>query len=114
MTNEEIIIIYKKVGIDAEFMKIQNEQNEFEDLIGGELDYIPYEEITIVARKNREHLKPNIYINTEFLSISSSIRGDVIIVCRENENFKSLTKEQAIKYREFLKRASFNLSLIHI
>ena len=97
MTNEEIIIIYKKVGIDAEFMKIQNEQNEFEDLIGGELDYIPYEEITIVARKNREHLKPNIYINTEFLSISSSIRGDVIIVCRENENFKSLTKEQAIK-----------------
>ena len=108
MTNEEIIIIYKKVGIDAEFMKIQNEQNEFEDLIGGELDYIPYEEITIVARKNREHLKPNIYINTEFLSISSSIRGDVIIVCRENENFKSLTKEQAIKYREFLKRASFN------
>ena len=97
MTNEEIIIIYKKVGIDAEFMKIQNEQNEFEDLIGGELDYIPYEEITIVARKNREHLKPNIYINTEFLSISSSIRGDVIIVCRENENFKSLTKEQAIE-----------------
>lgn len=108
MTNEEIIIIYKKVGTDAEFRKIKNEQKNFEDLIGGELDYIPYEDITIIARKNREHLKPNIYINTEFLSIGSSIRGDIIIVCRENENFKSLTKEQAIKYREFLKRASFN------
>ncbi len=108
MTNEEIIIIYKKVGTDAEFRKIKNEQKTFEDLIGGELDYIPYEDITIVARKTREHLKPNIYINTEFLSIGSSIRGDIVIVCRENETFKSLTKEQAIKYREFLKRASFN------
>lgn len=108
MTNEEIIIIYKKVGTDAEYMKIQNQQNTFEDLLGGKLDYISYEDITIIARKNREHLKPNIYINTEFFSIGSSIRGDVIIVCRENENFKSLTKEQAVKYREFLQRASFN------
>lgn len=108
MTNEEIIIIYKKVGTDAEFRKIKNEQKTFEGLIGGELDYIPYEDITIIARKNREHLKPNIYINTEFLSIGSSIRGDVVIVCRENKNLKSLSKEQAIKYREFLKRASFN------
>ena len=41
MTNEEIIIIYKKVGTDAEFRKIKNEQKTFEDLIGGELDYIP-------------------------------------------------------------------------
>lgn len=108
MTNEEIIIIYKKIGTDAEFRKIKNEQKSFKDLVGGELDYIPYEDITIIARKNREHLKPNIYINTEFLSIGSSIRGDVVIVCRENENLKSLSKEQAIKYREFLQRASFN------
>jgi len=85
MTNEEIIIIYKKVGTDAEFRKIKNEQKNFEDLIGGELDYIPYEDITIIARKNREHLKPNIYINTEFLSIGSSIRGDIVIVCREKK-----------------------------
>ena len=108
MTNEEIIIIYKRVGKDAEFMKVQNEQKYFKDLLGGELDYIHYEYITIIARKNREHLKPNIYINTEFLSIGSSIRGDIVIVCRENEKFKSLTKEQAVKYREFLQRASFN------
>lgn len=108
MTNEEIIIIYKKVGTDAEFKKITNKPKFFEDLIGGELDYIPYEDITIIAQKNREHLKPNIYINTEFLSIGSSVRGDVIVVCRENETFKSLSKKQATKYIEFLKRASFN------
>lgn len=108
MTNTEIIIIYKKVGTDAEFKKVTKNLDTFQDLVGGELDYIPYEDVTIIAQKNREHLKPNIYINTEFLSIGSSIRGDVIIVCKENEIFKSLTKEQAVKYREFLKRASFN------
>ena len=108
MTNKEIIIIYKKVGTDAELKKVQNEQKTFENLLGGKLDYIPYEDITIIAKKNRENLKPNIYINTEFLSIGSSIRGDVIIALKENDIFKSLTKEQAVKYVEFLKRASFN------
>ena len=108
MTNKEIIIIYKKVGKDAELKKVQNEQKNFEDLLSGELDYIPYEDIIIIARKNRNNLKPNIYINTKFLSIGSSIRGDVIIALKENDIFKSLTKEQAIKYVDFLKRASFN------
>lgn len=109
MTNNEIIIIYKKVGTDAELKKVQNEPKTFENLLGGELEYLPYEDITIIARKNRDNLKPNIYINTEFLSIGSSIRGDVIIALKkENDIFKSLTKEQAIKYVEFLKRASFN------
>ncbi len=108
MTNKEIIIIYKKVGTDAEFKKVTNNLDTFQDLVGGKLDYIPYKDVTIITRKKRENLKPNIYINTEFLSIGSSIRGDVIIVCKENETFKSLTKEQAIKYREFLQRASFN------
>lgn len=108
MTNNEIIIIYKKVGTDAELKKVQNEPKAFENLLGVELEYLPYEDITIIARKNRDSLKPNIYINTEFLSIGSSIRGDVIIALKENDIFKSLTKEQAIKYVEFLKRASFN------
>ena len=108
MSSKEIVIIYKEVGKDAEFKKVQNEQNTFENLIGGELDYIPYEDITILARKKQDNLRPNIYINTEFLSLGPSIRGNIIIVCRENETFKSLTKKQAIKYREFLKRASLN------
>ncbi len=108
MAKNEIVILYKEVGKNAEFKKVQNDQKIFEELIGGELDYIPYEAITIMARKDREHLKPNIYINTDFLSIGASIRGNVIIVCGKNGTFQSLTKEQAMKYREFLKRASFN------
>ncbi len=53
-------------------------------------------------------MQPNIYITTEFLSIGETIRGNIIVACRENDNFKSLSKEQAIKYAEFLKNASFH------
>lgn len=106
--NSEIIVIHQEVGKKAQLQKIKNEVCEFEKLIGGEIEIIPYDDVVIVCRKTRKNLKPNIYINTEFLSIGSSIRGDVIIVCRENETIKSLSKKQAMKYIEFLKRASFN------
>ena len=106
--NNEIVVIYKEVGKEAEFKKVKNDFEVFEALIGGELDYIPYEEIIIIARKNRKNLRANIYINTKFLSVGESIRGNIVIVCKENEKLKSLSKEQAIKYRKFLKQANFN------
>lgn len=75
---------------------------------GGNFDVILYEDIVILCASNRKILKPNIYINTKFLSIGETIRGSIIVACKENDNFKSLTKEQCIKYINFLKRASFN------
>lgn len=75
---------------------------------------IPYEDIVIICRKDRKNLKPNIYINTEFLSIGESIQGNIIITCKENEQFKSLTKEQAIKYFNFLRNTSFNYKIINM
>ena len=43
----EIVVIYKEVGKKPELKKIQNELNTFKNLIGGELDYIQYKDITI-------------------------------------------------------------------
>ena len=74
----------------------------------GEIELIPYDDVVIVCKKIRENLKPNIYITTKFLSIGETIRGNIIIVCKEFEKFKSLSKEQSIKYAEFLKNASFH------
>lgn len=79
---------------------------------GGNFDFIPYDDVVILCASNRKTLKPNIYINTKFLSIGETIRGNIIIVCKENDNFKSLTKEQCIKYIDFLKNASFNYNYI--
>lgn len=79
----------------------------------GKIDLVPYEDIVIVCRKDRKNLTPNIYVNTKFLSIGETIRGTIIIVCLKNNSFKSLTKEQAIKYIHFLKNASFHLNNIN-
>lgn len=69
---------------------------------------IPYKDIVFACRKYRQKLKPNIYINTKFLKVGESIRGNIFIVSYKNNSFISLTKEQANKYIDFLKNASFN------
>lgn len=74
----------------------------------GEIELIPYYDVVILCNKAQKNLKPNIYITKEFLSIGETIRGNIIIACKENNNFKTLSKEQVLKYTKFLKNASFH------
>lgn len=74
----------------------------------GEIELINYDDIVIICNKDRKNLRPNIYINTKFLGIGSTIRGDVIITSQNKGNLKTLTKSQAIKYIKLLDRISFH------
>lgn len=74
----------------------------------GKIEEIPYKDVVIICRKDRKNLKPNISITKDFLSIAETIQGNVIIVCKENKEFKSISKEQAVEYVYFLKNASFH------
>lgn len=74
----------------------------------GEICLIPYKDMAVVCKKYRKNLKSNIYINTKFLRVGESIRGNIIIASYKNKSFVSLTKEQAITYMNFLKDASFH------
>ena len=113
MNKEEILVIYKEVGKEPKLKKIQNELKDFENLIGGELDYIPYEDITIVARKDRKNLKSNIYINTTLLNIRErNIKGTILVTCKERQKFKTLNTEQVLKYMKFLKEEAFNYDFL--
>ena len=49
--NNEIVVIYKEVGKDAILKKIKNDIVILENLVGGKLDYLPYEEIIIIQIK---------------------------------------------------------------
>ena len=109
MNSKEIIVIYKEVGKQPIFQKIQNTIEIFEELLGGKVDILPFENIFIVCRKDRETLKPNVYINS-FGKVDSSIRGNLFIINKENDTFKSLSKVQAIKYSNLLIKESFNYS----
>lgn len=105
--SKEIIVIYKEVGEIPVLKKVTNSKETFELLVGGEIDILPYEDIFIICRKDGEKLKPNISVNTNYGKANFSIRGTVLIINKDNEEFKSLSKEQAIKYAKFLVMESF-------
>lgn len=100
--------MYKKVGKNPELKKIKNNIQEFEQILKGKITCIPYENIIIVCKECRKNLQPNIYINTKFLGLGETIRGDIIITARNEENFKTLSKEQVIENIKFLQNASFH------
>lgn len=104
----EIVVLYKEVGKKPKLKKIQNKLEVFEKLLGGELDYIQYKDITIIARKERKRLQPNFYLNSTMLNIRErNIRGNIIVTCNRNGEFKSLNKEQAMEYQIFLNEENF-------
>lgn len=102
--NNSIVIIYKEVGKEPTFRKVENSIKSFETILGGEIEVIPYDDIVIICRKNRDSLKANIYIN----NIGFSIRGNIILVKKVDDKFVSLNREQAIKYGVFITQQSFN------
>lgn len=102
--NNTIVIIYKEVGKDPIFRKVENSIKSFKTILGGEIEVIPYDDIVIICRKNRDSLKANIYIN----NIGFSIRGNIILVKKLDDKFVSLNREQAIKYGVFITQQSFN------
>lgn len=60
-----------------------------------------------MCKKNRDNLKPNISI-TKDLKIPETIKGNIFIVCKSNNDFKSISKEQAVEYVFFLENAKFH------
>lgn len=103
-----IIGLYKEVGKNPILKKVENTIEGFESLLEGEIDVIPYVDVFIICKKDRERLKANIYLNISFGRIDSNIRGNIFLVSNANDTFKSLTREQVIKYNHFLKVESFS------
>lgn len=75
--------------------------------MSGQIEEIVYRDIVIVCKKNRDNLKPNISI-TKDLKIPETIKGNIFIVCKSNNDFKSISKEQAVEYVFFLENAKFH------
>lgn len=103
-----LIGIFKDVGKEPEFIKINNSLERLKQLIGGDIETIKYQNFIIIYNKNNKNLIPNIWIDTGFLKLGTTIRGKVFIVkIDENGNLESLTKEQCLKCRDILVNKSF-------
>lgn len=107
METKKIIVIYKEVGKDPILMKLENNLESFQKQLGGEVEIISYEDIQIICKKERENLKPNIYINTNSERFNLSIKGNLLVTAKEENDFISLNKQQALKYTNFLIKESF-------
>ena len=109
MMGNFLIGIYKDVGKEPEFRKVRNTLEDLKELLGGEIDSIKYGNFIILYKKNSKNLIPNIWINTGFLKIGTTIRGKIFVVNKDEKGkFKSLEKYQAIKCRKLLIEKSFN------
>ena len=107
--SQYVVIVYKEVGKEPEYRKIENSIKSFENLLGGEITTIHFEDVEIVYKKDSNNLRPNIYIIPDFLSIGLSIRGNLFLINKNEKSiFTTLTKEHAIKWKEILIRKSFH------
>ena len=52
-------------------------------------------------------------INTKFLGLGETVRGNIIITAKNEQNFKTLSKEQVIENIRFLKNASFHYNSLN-
>lgn len=104
-----LIGVYKKVGKEPEFIKIENSLENLKELIGGNIETIKFKDFIIIYNRDNKNLIPNIWINTGFLKIGTTIRGNIFVVKIDEEGiFKSLNREQCYKCREILVNKSFN------
>ena len=104
-----LIGVYKDVGQEPKIIRIEDSLDNLKELIGGEIETIKYKEFIIIYNKNNKNLISNIWIDTGFLKLGTTIRGKVFILkINEEGTFKSLTEEQAYECKKMLINKSFN------
>lgn len=107
---KKIIVLYKKINKEPELIKIENNTEEFQKLVGEKIQVIPYEDILIICNEENQQLNktPNIMIDFQSVAGNLFIVGDDF----ENGSFKGLNKEQVVEYFNWLNRISVNYSHI--
>lgn len=107
---KKIIVLYKKINKEPELIKIENNTEEFQKLVGEKIQVIPYEDILIICNEENQRLNktPNIMIDFQSVAGNLFIVGDDF----ENGSFKGLNKEQVVNCFNWLNRISVNYSHI--
>lgn len=104
--NKKIRIIYKEVGKEPQIMFIDNTLEAKQKLVGGLIEVVPYEDVLIICNEEGKllNMPPNLVFEYDYIAGNCFVIGDDY----KNADFKSLTDEEILKYREDLKKRSFN------
>lgn len=103
--NKKIRILYKEVGKEPQIMFIENTLEEKQKLVGGLIEVVPYEDVLIICNEEGKllNMPPNLVFEYDYIAGNCFVIGDDY----KNADFKSLTDEEILKYREELKKRSF-------
>ena len=103
--NKKIRILYKEVGKEPQIMFIENTLEAKQKLVGGLIEVVPYEDVLIICNEEGKllNMPPNLVFEYDYIAGNCFVIGDDY----KNADFKSLTDEEILKYREDLKKYSF-------
>lgn len=104
--NKKIRILYKEVGKEPQIMFIDNTLEAKQKLVGGLIEVVPYDDVLIICNEEGKilNMPPNLVFEYDYIAGNCFVIGDDY----KNADFKSLTDEEILKYREDLKKSSFN------
>ena len=104
--NKKIRILYKEVGKEPQIMFIDNTLEVKQKLVGGLIEVVPYEDVLIICNEEGKllNMPPNLVFEYDYIAGNCFVIGDDY----KNADFKSLTDEEILKYREDLRKRSFN------
>ena len=89
--------------------KVKNTKEDLEQLIGGEIATVKYDDYVIIYKKNSDNMLGNVCLDVKGYGLDLSLKGTIFVVNQdENGEFKSLNKQQALKSTGVLIRKSFN------
>lgn len=110
--NKKIRILYKEVGNDPEVRFIENTLEAKQKLVGGLIEVVPYDDVLIICNEEGKilNMPPNLVFEYDYIAGNCFVIGDDY----KNADFKSLTDEDILKYREDLKKRSFNFKQYEI
>lgn len=104
--NKKIRILYKEVGKEPQIMFIENTLETKQKLVGGLIEVVPYDDVLIICNEEGKilNMPPNLVFEYDYIAGNCFVIGDDY----KNADFKSLTDEEILRYREDLMKRSFN------
>lgn len=98
-------VLYKKVGESPVVKIIDSSLKAKQELVGGLIEVVPYEDVLIVCNDEGKilNMPPNVVFDYDYIAGDFFVIGDDY----ENGDFKSLSKEEIKRYKEDLEKRAF-------
>lgn len=110
MENEKLTVLYKEVGKEPIVKVIDDTLEAKQELVGGLIEVVPYEESLIICNEEGKllNLSPNVAFDYDYIAGDFFVVGDDY----ENAGFKSLTQDEIKKYTDDLKKRAIKCNTV--